>query len=157
MNYKIELMKDEELKETLDLVKIVFDEFVKPDYSEEGVLTFYKFASFENIKNGLNENLEIYVAKADIKIVGMICTRDKNHISMLFVDKNYHHQGIAKNLVDIIKPNIKNNYLTVNSAPYAIEFYHKIGFINQSELQEVDGIKFLPMKMDLTKTFEKNL
>ena len=43
MNYEIRNLKIEELQETLNLVKRVFDEFEAPYYSQEGVESFYKF------------------------------------------------------------------------------------------------------------------
>ena len=148
MNYKIEKLKNEELSETLKLVTRVFDEFEKPDYSEEGVNSFYKFANFDNISKCLKENFEIYVAKVENKIVGMICVKDRQHINLLFVDKEYHRNGIAKNLVEKVKSISQVNFLTLNSSPYAIDFYHKIGFKDESEMQEIDGIKFVPMKLN---------
>ncbi len=151
MNYDTKKMGESELQVVLGLVERVFNEFEKPDYSDEG----FKFANFESISKGLKNNLEIYVAKVGEKIVGMICVRDKSHIALLFVDKDYHHQGIAKNLVEHIKVLNKNKVLTVNSSPYAIKFYQKIGFVAESEMQEIDGIKFVPMKMEVTKTFTK--
>ena len=47
---KFEEMKEEELKETLELVKRVFDEFEAPDYTGEGVTNFYKFISYEYLR-----------------------------------------------------------------------------------------------------------
>ena len=41
--------------------------------------------------------------------------------------------------------------LTVNSAPFAIDFYHKIGFKDTGKEQIVDGIKFLPMQLSIYK------
>lgn len=147
MDYKIEKLKINELKETLKLVTLVFDEFERPDYTEEGVQNFYKFANFDNISKCLKENYEIYVAKIENKIVGMICVRDRQHINLLFVDKQYHRKGIARNLIEKIKSICQTKVLTLNSSPYAIPFYHKIGFNDVSEMQEVDGIKFVSMKL----------
>lgn len=154
MNYTIEQMKIEELAEVLDLVKKVFDKFEAPDYSKEGAESFYKFANYQNIKNMLNENLRILVAKDDEKIVGMIGFRDFSHISLLFVDEAYHGQGIARNLIKRMKFYCKVNNrslstITVNSSPYAVGFYHKIGFEDTDIEKTVDGIRFTPMKMDI--------
>jgi ribosomal protein S18 acetylase RimI-like enzyme len=150
MDYKIDVLKMEQLKETLDLVKSVFDEFEGPYYSEYGVENFYKFANYDNLKQMLKENLKILVAKYNDKIIGMIAYRDYSHISMLFVNKDYHYKGIARELVSkMIDDSLQNNEelksITVNSSPYAIGFYEKIGFIKKTEEQEVDGIKFTPM------------
>lgn len=150
MKYEYRVIKFNELKETLDLVKRTFDEFEAPHYSKEGIENFYKFANFENIKKSLNENLKIMIVKDYKKIVGMIAIRDNSHIAMLFVDKAYHKKGIGKNLIRMAKGEYKLNDvdITVNSSPYAVEFYKKIGFKVLEDEKEVDGIKFTPMKLE---------
>ena len=40
-------------------------------------------------------------------------------------------------------------HVTVNSSPYAVDFYHKIGFVDVREEIERDGIRFTPMRMEL--------
>ena len=59
---KFEEMKEEELKETLELVKRVFDEFEAPDYTGEGVTNFYKFIAYDSILEQLKNNFKIFVA-----------------------------------------------------------------------------------------------
>ena len=76
------------------------------------------------------------------------------HICMLFVDKEYHKKGIGKKLVEIAINICKscNNELktvTVNSSPYAVEFYHKIGFKDIENEKIEDGIRFTPMSYNL--------
>ena len=153
---KFEEMKEEELKETLELVKRVFDEFEAPDYTGEGVTNFYKFIAYDSILEQLKNNFKIFVAKAEDKIIGMVCIRDCSHIAMLFVDKKYHKKGIGTELMNIAKNYCKekngDNYkITVNSALFAIDFYHKIGFKDTGKEQTVDGIRFLPMQLSIYK------
>ena len=99
----IEEIKLDNLKNTLYLVEKVFNEFEAPDYSKEGIENFYKFANYNNIKESLNRNLKILIAKDEEKIIGMIAFRDYSHISMLFVDKEYHRKGIGARLVEEAK------------------------------------------------------
>lgn len=150
MDWNIETIKIDELKETLELVKRVFDEFEAPYYSQEGIENFYKFIDFDNMKKVLNENYKMYVAKKENEIIGMIAFRDNSHIALLFVDKEYHKKGIARKLFEKVKKYcIENNknleIITVNSSPYGVGFYEKVGFIKTSEEQIVDGIRFTPM------------
>ena len=148
-------IKQEELPKTLDLVRKVFDEFEAPYYSEEGVASFYKFIDIDNIlEQYTNGSLYFYGCFVDDILVGMIAVKDFIHISLLFVDKQYHKQGIAKNLFDHMiqickgkNPSLK--MITVNSSPYAVEVYHKFGFFDISSEQVVDGIRFTPMKLSL--------
>ena len=150
-------IKQEELPETLELVHKVFDEFEAPYYSEEGIASFYKFIDINNMSEQYsNGSLYFYGCFVNDIIVGMIAVKDFVHISLLFVDKHYHRQGIARSLFDHIiqickekNPSLK--MITVNSSPYAVEFYHKLGFSNVSSEQVVDGIKFTPMELKIEK------
>jgi predicted GNAT family N-acyltransferase len=36
--------------------------------------------------------------------------------------------------------------ITVNSSPYAHEFYKKLGFLDTSEEQITNGVRYYPMK-----------
>ena len=148
-------IKQEELPETLDLVRKVFDDFEAPYYSEEGVASFYAFIDMDNMSEQYtNGSLYFYGCFVDNILVGMIAVKDFIHISLLFVDKQYHKQGIARSLFDnIIKickeknPSLKT--ITVNSSPYAVKVYHKFGFFDISSEQVVDGIRFVPMELKL--------
>ena len=94
---RYEEMKEEELKETLELVKRVFDEFEAPDYTDEGVTNFYKFIDYDSILEQLKDNFKIFVAKVEEQIIGMVCIRDYSHVAMLFVDKKYHKKESEQN------------------------------------------------------------
>ena len=150
-------IKQEELTETLELVHKVFDEFEAPYYSEEGIASFYKFIDINNMSEQYsNGSLYFYGFFVNDIIVGMIAVKDFVHISLLFVDKHYHRQGIARSLFDHIiqickekNPSLK--MITVNSSPYAVDVYHKLGFSNVSSEQVVDGIKFTPMELKIEK------
>ena len=148
-------IKQEKLAETLNLVRKVFYEFEAPYYSEERVASFYKFIDINNMSEQYtNGSLYFYGCFVNDIIVGMIAIKDFIHISLLFVDKQYHKQGIARNLFDHMiqickekNPSLKT--ITVNSSPYAVEVYHKFGFIDVSSEQVVDGIRFTPMELKL--------
>ena len=148
-------IKQKELPETLDLVRKVFDEFEAPYYSEEGVTSFYKFIDINNMSEQYsNGSLYFYGCFVNDIIVGMIAVKDFVHISLLFVDKQYHRQGIARNLFDYIIQICKEKIpslkmITVNSSPYAVDVYHKLGFSDVSSEQVVDGIRFTPMELKL--------
>lgn len=138
-----------------EMIWKVFSEFAAPDYSNEGIKTFKEFIKpqrlIREIKKG---NLKIYCCFAKEKIVGVLAFRNVEHIALLFVDKDYQNKGIAKNLLkigvnNIVKDNPNINELTVNSSPYAVKIYKKLGFVPSDNMQEKDGIKFMPMKKTL--------
>ena len=152
LEYKIEEIKLENLEEAIRVIEITFLKFEAPDYSKEGVENFFEFANYETIKEKLNGNMKMYVAKVNEKIVGVIGYRDNSHINLLFVLEEYQHNGIAKALYNLVIDNCKNvdtKRVTVNSSPYAHNVYLKLGFIDDNQMQEVDGIKFYPMHKEI--------
>ena len=138
-----------DLSQALELVWNVFKEFEAPNYTEGGIKEFKKFISYETIITGINKKeLQFWVYFDNNKIVGLIATREVDHICLLFVDKEYHKRGIARDLFFMVKnicENKKKTSITVNSSLYAVEFYHKIGFIDTDKLKCINGIKFIPM------------
>ena len=152
LEYKIEELKLESLEEAINVIEDTFMKFEAPDYSKQGIESFFKFANYETIKVNLSKNMKMYVAKVNEKIVGVIGYRDNSHINLLFVLEEYQHNGIAKSLYNLVLENCKNantKRITVNSSPYAHNVYLKLGFIDDNQMQEVDGIKFYPMHKEI--------
>lgn len=151
----IKMLEQVHLKDALDLILNVFMEYEAPDYSEQGIQEFKKFISYENvIEKFLNNQMLFWGCYMKDKLVGVISTRNTNHISLLFVQKEFHRQGIAKELFNtVIKECNKSNHniITVNSSPYAVHIYHHLGFTDTDNEQEIDGICFTPMKYLINK------
>lgn len=152
-NYIFDKLNESHISEAMDLVKKVFDEFESPFYTEEGINSFYKFIDKDNIKNKLlNNEITLYGCFLDGKIIGVIGLRNPNHICLLFIDKMHHKKGLASKLYNIIKNSCLNSSsreITVNSSCYAVEFYHKLGFIDTDKETIKDGIRFTPMKINI--------
>ena len=86
------------------------------------------------------------------QLVGMLGIRNENHISLLFVLDKYHKQGIGRALLLYAFKQagvFGIEGFTVNAAPYATEFYHKIGFEDISQEVVADGIRFTPMQIKI--------
>ncbi len=140
--------------ETMDMVYETFMKFEAEDYGEAGIESFKDFISDPMLtRMFLLGSYHMYVATHQGKIVGMISLRDQNHISLLFVKDEYHRQGIGRKLIDTIgafsKEEYGKNEITVNAAPYGLEFYKKIGFQCTSGLRMNSGIKYTSMKKEL--------
>lgn len=89
------------------------------------------------------------LTREEEKIVGLVSLREGNHISLLFVDEKYHKQGIGRALLNYVATYLYEEkgkiFCTVNAAPYAVEFYKKIGFHAVKPEESKDGIRFTPM------------
>jgi ribosomal protein S18 acetylase RimI-like enzyme len=132
------------------LVIDCFNEFVAPGYGKEGIIEFSKYVNPKLTQNRLANNHFIILASDNDRIAGIIEVRDFYHISLFFVRREYQNKGIGKKLstlaIDKCKvssPNI--TFIEVNSSPYAVSIYEKLGFTRTSDEQIVNGIRFTPM------------
>lgn len=138
-------------------MELAWDTFVKfdaPDYSQEGIDNFHKFVTDDNLrKMFVAGNYQLFVAKDEDRCVGMLSLRERKHISLLFVDAAYHHNGVASALVHFVASYVANeeglDKLTVNASPYAVGFYHRRGFRDLGQEAVADGIRFTPMELDI--------
>jgi GNAT superfamily N-acetyltransferase len=153
---RIEQYKNGQESMIHQLIKKVYDEFVSIDYCEEGNKFFYDWIQPSRIAERQRNQINLWVAFMDLKLVGMIEIRDNMFISLLFVDKDYQGQGIAKRLFDetlkeIIRRDSKLDKFYVHASPYSIPIYKKLGFIETDKMQEENGMKYLPMEMTINK------
>ncbi|WP_313152112.1 GNAT family N-acetyltransferase [Lacrimispora sp.] len=156
-DYMIARMNIDSIKKygALDLIWQVFLEFEAPDYSDEGIQEFKKFIDLNSIGQKISDNeMRFWGYFSGEDIVGVAATRQPCHISLLFVDKKHHRQGIGRELFNTITSFYKAaglyREMTVNSSPYAVEVYHKLGFADTDTEQLVNGIRFIPMKYIFT-------
>ncbi len=139
---RIEKIGIEKRKEALELVLDVFMQYEAPDYTEEGVATFTSFICDESKMNAL----EMYGAYDHGKIAGVVATRNNgNHIALFFVDGKLHGQGIGRKLFAEVLRHSTADVITVNSSPFAVEVYQKLGFTATDREQLTDGIRYTPM------------
>mgnify|MGYP005843272007 CR=1 FL=1 len=104
----------------------------------------YWMDNFEMVKDILPQ-AEIYVYENLGKISGFIGL-NKDYIEGIFVEKNMRSKGIGKQLWEYLKENSSNDEFTVNSSPFAVPVYHKLGFVDTNTEQLTDGIRYTPMK-----------
>lgn len=131
------------INEVIQLIKQTFLEFVAPDYDEVGIKNFFKFAEDED----LFKQLVFYAALHNDKITGILAVDDKlNHICLFFVDKDLQNTGIGTALFKSFLNEFMPKVVTVNSSPFAVKVYEKLGFIATGSRQVSDGIVYIPMR-----------
>ena len=144
MKIDIRKLSVNECEEALTLVLSVFMQYEAPDYTEQGIESFVKSMKNKDFTNAL----EFYGATHNQELIGVIATRNNgNHIALLFVKEEYHKQGIGRKLLQTVLDLSTENKMTVNSSPYAIGFYRKVGFLPDRDEQVIDGIRFTPMTL----------
>lgn len=150
-SYEIRWAEKEDWQTTMDLVWKTFMEFEAADYTEEGITNFHDFISNGKIYHMFeNGTYPMLVACRPDRIIGQISVRNRNHISLLFVDKAYHRKGVGRALMNRMGEFLKNEcgeaFMSVMAAPYAIGFYRKCGFHVCGPEKEYAGIRVMPME-----------
>ncbi len=140
MDITIHELSNDEITIALELTWEVFMEFEAPDYSQEGINEFRSFLDDQDAM----KKLRFWGALNLNKMVGILAMR-QDHICLLFVRKEFHRQGIAKKLFRHLLYQIKSETITVNSSPYALEVYGKLGFKAIKAEQITNGIRYTPM------------
>lgn len=142
-NLSVRALDPVEIIDALPLIWEVFNSYEAPDYSQEGIDEFYN-----SIHNpDYLSTLRAFGAFENRKIVGVIATRNAGtHIALFFVLGEYQRKGIGKSLFQMVLKGCPSQKITVNSSPYAIPVYHKLGFYDTDREQSVNGLRFIPME-----------
>ena len=139
----IQKIEGTQIADAIDLIWTTFLQFEAPDYSEEGIKSFKDFIENRDIIN----TLEFWGAYDSLLLKGVIATNEnRKHICCFFVKAEYHRQGIGRKLWEYLLENSKSEVITVNSSPYAVPVYHRLGFVDTETEQLSDGMRYTPMK-----------
>ena len=130
----------------LGLIRRTFLRFEAPDYTEEGINTFFAFLyDSEQMKQ-----LNMFGAFFRGELVGVIGVKqDFSHICLFFVEENFQRQGVGRKLWEHILSCSHASTITVNSSPYAVDVYHHLGFYDLDKEQQTDGIRYTPMRFNI--------
>lgn len=144
--------RTEEWDTAMELAFLVFLKYESHEYGTAGTEEFARFVTDDRLKKlFLSGSYRLLVAIHNDEIIGLISLRSGNHLSLLFVHKDYHKLGIGsaliREMVTFLKKHSNHNSITVNSAPYACEFYHACGFVDVGEQETREGIVFTPMEL----------
>lgn len=137
-----------------DLVWEVFAKFEAPEYPAEGIQTFKTFIAADHLKEMVAQSeYRMYCCFENGSLIGVIAFRSLSHISLLFVREEFQRQGAAKKMLafaldDMRKKNQNVQFVTVNSSPYARKIYGKMGFMETDEMQQQEGIIYIPMVLE---------
>ncbi len=153
--YEIRRIDKKEWEDAMQLAWDTFLIFEAPDYGKDGIESFRSFIRDPVLKRMfiMGEYLA-YGAflRSTGEMVGILGVRGYNHVSLLFVQADFHLQGIGRSIVnryinDARKKRIRR--ITVHSSPFAVEFYHKVGFKDIDKEIVADGIRYTPMELEL--------
>jgi GNAT superfamily N-acetyltransferase len=140
--------------EVSNLVARSFNEFIAPDFPDEGIEEFFRYSNPRALVKRSEGNHFVLVAGAEGSIAGMIEIREMKHVSMLFVDKAFHRRGIGKELLRAALDRIKAGSrpprkVTVHSSRFAVPFYNSLGFVRTEQEKIIHGVIHIPMALAL--------
>ena len=84
---------------------------------------------------------------SDFQMISVIASRGENHISLFFTSEEYQNKGAGRKLLGMLEDEFieTGENITVNSSPYAVHIYEKLGFRKTDREKMIDGIRFTPM------------
>lgn len=152
--YEVRWATADEWKPAMVMIWKTFLKYEGQDYSPEGVQNFFEFITDDGLyKSFLDGRYQMMVAIDDGRVIGAGSIRSKNHLSLLFVDEDYHRRGVGSTLMnrlcEYLKREAGERFMSVQAAPYAVAFYQKLGFRIVKPEEDISGIRVTAMEKRL--------
>jgi len=153
--YHIRWARDEEWDRTMVMVWKTFLKYEASDYTPEGIRNFREFIMDEKLRRAFRMgNYQMLVALDGIRVIGMASVRCRSHLSLQFVDEEYHHRRVGTELMERLCAYLRDEegerFMSLKAAPYAVDFYRKMGFRETGAEEQAAGIRVTPMEKLLT-------
>ena len=137
----------EDSKEVSDFIIKSFITFNGKNLNKESIKFFIELYRKENIED---KWLKDYVVIAEInnKIIGVGRAKKNGFITHCYVDKKFMRKGIGSTLMKRLENQIKSekrNRVLLNSSPYGLKFYEKLGYKSKGIKKIYHGIPLYPM------------
>ncbi|EKO5176811.1 GNAT family N-acetyltransferase [Vibrio vulnificus] len=144
---RIEETQESDFIQVVDLVKRVVDKNILPHFSNEGQVLFsskvrsdvettFDKSKFQNLK--LIENNQV---------IGFAALRENNCITHLFIDTNFQNKGLGKLLLNKLLSLNESSEVRLRASVNAQNFYQSQGFVATEGEQNIDGVRFVPMRL----------
>lgn len=151
MRYEVRWARENEWTPAMKMIWRTFVKYEGKDFTEEGVRHFFEFISDADLyASFLKGEYRLMVALDGNRIIGAGSIRNRNMLSLLFVEEAYHHKGVGstilKRLCEYLKSEEGERFMALQAAPYAVNFYRKQGFRAVRPEMEYSGIRVTPME-----------
>lgn len=148
--YKIRLAYLDEWGKTMTFVWRTFMQSEGAKCSEDGKRRFLDFITDKALRDSfMNGEYLVLLALDGEAIVGAAAVRYHNHLSLLFVDKNYQFRGIGRTLLNTVVEYARKmgeRYVSLQAVSDAVAFYRKQGFRAVRPEEEFSGIHITYME-----------
>ncbi len=139
--FQVRRLNVEDISNALKLIWEVFNQFEAQEYSKRGVDEFYNTLNNSDWIKKIN----FYGAFNKNNLVGVLGIRKPQHIGFFFVLADFQRKGIGKMLFEAMQKDYFCKEFTVNSSPFAVKIYEKLGFEATSQEKNSNGIRYIPM------------
>lgn len=148
--YEVRWAREEEWAPAMKMIWRTFLRYDGQDYTEEGIRNFFDFITDDDLYRAfLRGEYQVMVALAQGTVIGAGSLRNRNHLSLLFVDGAYHRRGVGSTILirlcDYLEHEMGERYISLKAAPYAVGFYRKLGFRVVRPEAEYSGIRVTDM------------
>lgn len=155
-NVEVRRIGVSETDKVFQLIWETFQDFVAPDYTQEGIDQFYsEFIQGETFRKKVTEGTEsMYGAYWNGVLAGVLLISPNHTISCIFVKGCYHRKGIGSELLHTVMKELYQQgveKIKLNASPYAVPFYHKMGFTDTGVQSVYKGIVYTPMELRYDK------
>lgn len=142
--------RESEWAPAMKMIWRTFLKFEGKDYTREGIKNFFDFITDDDLYVAfLRGRYQMMVALDGDEVIGAGSLRNRNHLSLLFVDEKYHRRGVGSailnRLCDYLAWEAGEQFISVKAAPYAVGFYKKLGFYVVKPEAEYSGIRVTEM------------
>lgn len=149
--YQIRWARRDEWVPAMEMIWRTFKKYEAKDFTQEGVQHFFDFITDGNLYAlFLKGEYRLMVALDGEQIIGAGSIRDRNILSLLFVEETYHHKGVGsallEHLCEYLRKEEGERLMTLQAAPYAVDFYRKQGFRAVRPEMEFSGIRVTLME-----------
>lgn len=122
---------------------------VLPNFNDQGKAE-YKARVLPDIVTTFDiERFQTLKAVCAGEIVGFGALRDGNYLTHLFVSKSVQGQGVGKRLLSALLDTTDTKEISLRSSVNAVGFYKSYGFKVTGNEADFNGIRFVPMSLQL--------
>jgi len=151
MSYEFRWAMESEWSATMRMIWKTFLKYEGREYTREGIRNFFNFITDDRLYvSFLRGEYQLMIALDRGHIIGAGSIRNRNQLSLLFVEEAYHHRGVGstilRKLCDYLKTEAGEQYMFLQAAPYAVNFYRKQGFRIVHPEIEISGMRVTPME-----------
>jgi len=144
------LARSGEEPEVCALVTGVFNRFVAPDFPQDGVDEFLRYARPDALSERSKKDHVVLVAEEKGKLIGVLEVRQYRHVALLFVE--LQGRGVARELLKRAVAHSREQApevqaITVHASRYALPIYQRLGFAATDPERTENGITYTPMAL----------